>query len=62
VLWFGEVLQSEWISTLERQNRVHQQHDPDRFARLTHFILPLKECTVEVVAASWEISRSGAGV
>jgi hypothetical protein len=43
----GTVEQSEWIKDLERRNRVHPNHDPARFARLTHFILLLKEDTVE---------------
>jgi len=35
---------------LERWNRGHPRLEAPGFARLTHFILPLKEGTVEVVA------------
>jgi hypothetical protein len=59
VVWAGEVLESQWIADLERQNRVHPRHDPAAFvAGLRHFILPLKECTVEVIASSWQILRA----
>jgi hypothetical protein len=57
VLWAGIVEQSAWISDLERQNRVHRRHDPARLTRLTHFILPLKECTVEAVAEEVTVLR-----
>jgi hypothetical protein len=52
VLWIGEVMESEYIARLEVMNRVHDRHDPDRYAGLRHFVLPLKECTVEVVSES----------
>lgn len=48
--WLGEVQQSELITVLEKQNRVHPQHQAALFADLVHHILPTKECTVEVVA------------
>jgi hypothetical protein len=57
VLWAGIVEQSMWIRDLERQNRVHPRHDAARFTRLTHFILPLKECTVEAVAEEVTVLR-----
>jgi hypothetical protein len=57
VHWLGEVTDSEWIADLERRNRVHRYHDPGRFDGLRHFVLPLKETTVEVVARSVEASR-----
>ncbi len=60
LLWAGQVEHSEWIADLERQNRVHKRHDPARFARLTHFIVPLKECVVEVAAQDATVRR-GAG-
>ena len=55
--WSGEVLESSWIERLERQNRVHPRHDPARFSTLRHFILPLKEDTVEVVARQVTVRR-----
>lgn len=57
VLWAGTVEQSEWIADLERRNRVHSGHNPAWFARLTHFILPLKEDTVEVIAEAVTVLR-----
>ena len=61
VLWAAEVLDSEWISDLERRNRVHSLHDPQRFSELRHFVLLLKECTVEVVAPAVVVRRVEAG-
>jgi hypothetical protein len=57
LLWAGQVEQSEWIADVERRNRVHSGHDPARFASLTHFILPLKEDTVEVIAEEVIVMR-----
>jgi hypothetical protein len=53
----GIVLSSELVARLERQNRVHPRHDPSRFKDLVHYVLPLKECVVEVVACSVSIER-----
>ena len=55
--WAGQVEQSEWVADLERQNLGHPHHDAARFARLIHFILPLKEGTVEVVAEKVTVVR-----
>lgn len=57
VRWAGEVLDSAWIEQLEHQNRVHPSHDPTRFSTLRHFVLPLKEDTVEVVARGVTVRR-----
>jgi len=57
LLWAGQVEESEWIADLERQNRRHPDHDAARFARLAHFILLLKEGTVEVVAEKVTVLR-----
>jgi hypothetical protein len=45
-----EVENSQWIAALERQNRIHRQHDPARFASLRHFVLPFHDTTFECVA------------
>ncbi len=58
VMWAGEVLDSGWIAELEHQDRAHPRHDPARFAGLRHFILPLKEKTVEIVANKVLVVRS----
>jgi hypothetical protein len=57
LLWAGKVERSKWIADLERHNRGHPRHDATRFAKLAHFILPLKEGMVEVVAEQVSILR-----
>ena len=57
LLWAGQVEQSEWIMDLERQARGHPHHDPTRFARLSHFVLLVKEGTVEVAAETFTVLR-----
>jgi hypothetical protein len=41
---------SPWIAALERRNRVHRLHDPERFASRRHFILPFHDSTFECIA------------
>jgi hypothetical protein len=55
--WVGVVRESELIGDLEQRNRVHDRHDPARFTSLTHYIIPLKESLVEVVALDLVIGR-----
>jgi hypothetical protein len=55
--WLGVVEDSELIASLERQNSVHPFHQPEWFANMRHYVLPLKETTVEVVAATLSIVR-----
>jgi hypothetical protein len=55
--WAGVVEHSERIADLERRNRVHARHNSERFRRLRHYVLPLKESMVEVVADSLEMQR-----
>ena len=57
VLWVGEVLQSRLIANLEKRNRFHVLHDPHRFRQLRHWVVPLKEVLVEVVAEDIELER-----
>jgi len=59
LLWMGIVECSSLMHYLERQNSVHERHDPRRFEKLVHYILPLKEGTVEVLAESLTIRRLG---
>jgi hypothetical protein len=56
-LWAAEVRDSAWIVELARINSVHPLHRPDRFDRLHHWILLIKESTVEVVADSVRVER-----
>jgi hypothetical protein len=55
--WAGVVEHSERIARLEQDNRIHPQHDARRFSRLHHYILPLKEDTLEVVAEAVTVQR-----
>jgi hypothetical protein len=55
--WAALVEDSELVAELERGNRVHSRHDPAKFRRLSHYVLPLKECTVEVVARDAQLLR-----
>jgi hypothetical protein len=55
--WCGEVMNSAWIADLIRRNEVHDRHDPALFAGLRHYIVPLKESVVEVVATSIGVHR-----
>jgi hypothetical protein len=60
VVWVGEVFDSHLIIEFERLNRVHPRHHAARYAELRHWVVPLKECTVEVVARSLEALRGTA--
>lgn len=57
LLWAGVVHDSELIARLERQNRVHPMHHAARCDGLKHYLLPLKECVVEVVARDLVVHR-----
>ena len=46
----GLIAHSERIARLEQVNRVHPGHEAERFSRQHHYIVPLKESIVEVVA------------
>jgi hypothetical protein len=55
--WCGEVVHSAWIADLIRRNEVHDRHSPALFDGLRHYIVPLKESVVEVVATSVAVHR-----
>ena len=57
VMWAGAVRDSVAIRALKVQNRVHPHHDSSHFERLTHYIVLLKECVVEVVAEEISVHR-----
>ena len=57
VLWLGLVEDSELIASLRQQNSVHRHHESRRYDFLDHYIAPLKECVVEVVAHSLVVHR-----
>lgn len=47
---------SSWIRELERMNRVHHFHNPERFRALEHFIFAFHDSTFECVAEGYDIS------
>ena len=55
--WAGLVEDSERIARLEQANRAHPRLDLERFAQLRHYILPLKEGVVEVIAETVSLQR-----
>lgn len=57
VPWIGEVFQSRLIANFEKRNRFHPLHDPRQFRQLRHWVVPLKEVLVEVVAEAIELQR-----
>jgi hypothetical protein len=46
---------SSWVRRLERMNRVHPHHRPERFDELTHFILAFHDSTFECVAGGFAL-------
>jgi hypothetical protein len=48
------VERSSWIRELERINSVHRRHRPERFSRLTHYIVCFHDSCFECVAAELE--------
>ena len=53
----GHVHDSELIAGLDLQNRAHPMHSVSLFESLTHYLLALKECIVEVVARDLVVHR-----
>lgn len=45
-----EVLNSSWIGSLEKANRVHSSHTPELFSGYRHFILTFHDSTLEFIA------------
>ena len=57
VQWLGEVHESDLVADLERRDRVHIHHSARSYTELRHWVVLLKECTVEVVAHSLRVER-----
>ncbi|BCG93820.1 hypothetical protein [Mesorhizobium sp. 131-2-1] len=56
-----EVLNSSWIASLEKANRVHSSHTPELFSAYRHFILTFHDSTLEFIARDFQVSlREGA--
>lgn len=60
-----QVKHSSLVQELERRNRVHQYHDPQRFDDLSHYIFTFHdstfECVAESILARVEQARTGRG-
>lgn len=46
---------STWIGDLEKQNSVHERHDPALFKKYKHFILTFHDSTFECVAVNYDV-------
>lgn len=51
-----EVINSDWVDAIEKMNRIHRLHNPERFKSLKHYIITFKDLTFECIAKSVEIS------
>lgn len=51
-----EVLNSSWIASQEKANRVHSSHTPELFSAYRHFILTFHDSTLEFIARSFSVS------
>jgi hypothetical protein len=46
---------SSWIRKLEKMNRVHRSHDPERFHTLQHFVFAFHDSTFECVCRQFDV-------
>ncbi len=53
----AEVRNSSWIAEIEKGNRVHPRHRPERFAALRHYILLFHDSTFECLAEGYTITK-----
>jgi hypothetical protein len=51
------VINSPWISQLEKINSVHRMHKPSVYASKKHFIFPFHDTTFECVARAFTASK-----
>ncbi|MBA1139081.1 hypothetical protein [Mesorhizobium neociceri] len=51
-----EVLNSSWIASFEKANRVHSSHTPALFSGYRHFILTFHDSTLEFIARSFSVN------
>lgn len=57
-----EVLNSSWIGSLEKANRVHSSHTPGLFSGYRHFILTFHDSTLEFITQSFSASLHAGAV
>jgi hypothetical protein len=50
-----EIKDSSWLRRLEEMNRVHPQHDPDRYAARRHFVIAFHDTTFECIALAFKV-------
>jgi hypothetical protein len=50
------VVNSSWITSLERMNSVHPNHDPSKYSKARHLIFPFHDSTFECVTDSFQTS------
>lgn len=55
---FQEVLRSSWIADRERENSVHERHEPGWHARLRHFVFTFHDETFECLAWSYAVGAT----
>ncbi len=46
---------SSWIRKLERMNRVHEHHKPERFHMLQHLVLAFHDSTFECICKGFDV-------
>ncbi|TRD00819.1 hypothetical protein FJV76_19555 [Mesorhizobium sp. WSM4303] len=51
-----EVLNSSWIASFEKANRVHPSHRPELFSGYRHMILTFHDSTLEFIAEGFSVS------
>ncbi len=51
----AEVLNSAWIASHERANRVHRRHNPQRYASLRHYVLLFHDSTFECLVEGYTV-------
>jgi len=54
-----EVENSDWIDAIEKMNRAHPLHKPERYTKLKHYIITFKDSTFECIAEKVELSFTG---
>jgi hypothetical protein len=50
-----EIVGSSWIRSLERMNRVHSRHKPDRYEMLRHYVFTFHDSTFECIASGVDV-------
>lgn len=54
---FSQVQNSEWIKELIINNRSHSRHSDSHFANYKHYIVRLKDVTLEVISKNYAVEK-----